>query len=83
MRGPPHPIFTDRPDDEAKLWRYLSFAKLASLLQSSCLHFTRADKFDDHFEGVWSKSDLKYLLNLDGFDVPAFTEQIRHSCSRT
>lgn len=80
MERPRHPIFADRPEDRAKLWRYLSFAKLASLLQSSSLHFTRVDKFDDHFEGAWPKSDLEYLLNLKGFSVPNFTEQMKRKC---
>lgn len=74
-----HPIFRNQPTDEAKLWRYLSFAKFASLLQSRCLHFTLVDKFDDHFEGVWPKSDLRLLNSLKGFNIPAFTEQMKRS----
>ena len=74
-----HPIFEDRPNDEVKLWRYLSFAGFASLLQSSFLHFTRVDMFGDHFEGVWSKSDLEYLRGLGGFDVASFTKQMKRT----
>jgi len=48
-----HPLFRDGPPPEAKLWRYLSFAKFASVLDSGLLHFTRVDRFDDHFEGAW------------------------------
>jgi hypothetical protein len=67
---------------EAKLWRYLSFAKFASLLQSAQLHFTRVDHFDDHFEGAWPKSDLEYWTKermIDVFKVANFTEQMRHN----
>jgi hypothetical protein len=53
-------FFRNAPTPEAKLWRYLSFAKFASLLQSAQLHFIRVDHFDDHFEGAWPKSDLAY-----------------------
>jgi hypothetical protein len=79
MHGSIHPIFSDKPGEEDKLWRYVSFAKLAALFQSSSLHFARIDKFDDHFEGAWPKGDLEYLLKLEGFNIPAFTEQIKRS----
>jgi hypothetical protein len=77
---PVHPIFRNAPLPEAKLWRYLSFAKFASLLHSRQLHFTRIDHFDDHFEGAWPRSDLEYWTNermLRAFNVPAFTEEMR------
>lgn len=76
MPSPLHPLFCDRPEDTAKLWRYLSFAKLAALFQSSQLHFTRVDKLDDHFEGVWPKIDFEYFDKLSGFDIPTFTKQM-------
>lgn len=40
------------PDPETKVWRYLSFTKFVSLLHSRALHFARADRFDDPFEGT-------------------------------
>jgi hypothetical protein len=72
-----HPLFRNAPPPEAKLWRYLSFAKLASLLHSSQLHFTRVDHFDDHFEGAWPKSDLEYWGKVKGFNIVYFTELAR------
>ena len=39
------------PEDTDYLWRYMSFEKFVSLLATSTLFFTRADKFDDPFEG--------------------------------
>ena len=39
------------PEDEATLWRYMSFEKFANILATESLFFTRADKFDDPFEG--------------------------------
>lgn len=39
------------PKETAPLWRYMSFEKFASLLGTESLFFTRADKFDDPFEG--------------------------------
>ncbi len=56
-----HPIFRDRPDSNAKIWRYLDIAKFIALLETKSIHFTRIDQFDDHFEGEWPKSDLRYF----------------------
>ena len=79
LQQPPvvHPIFRNKPPLEAKLWRYLSFAKFASLLDAGYLHFTRVDKFDDHFEGAWPQQDLQFWQGMQGFDVPKFTEDNR------
>jgi hypothetical protein len=72
-----HPLFRDAPPPDAKLWRYLSFAKFAHLLHSPRLHFTRVDQFDDHFEGAWPKGDLEYWDKTKGFKVVYFTEQMK------
>ena len=39
------------PKDDATLWRYMSLEKFANILATQSLFFTRADKFDDKFEG--------------------------------
>lgn len=39
------------PEDNATLWRYMSLEKFANILATQSLFFTRADKFDDPFEG--------------------------------
>ena len=39
------------PDDGDTLWRYMSFEKFVNMLEKKSLFFTRADKFDDPFEG--------------------------------
>jgi Protein of unknown function (DUF2971) len=82
MASSDHPLFRNAPTPEAKLWRYLSFAKFASLLESAQLHFTRVDHFDDHFEGAWPESDLAYWTKerlIDVFKVADFTEQMRRN----
>ncbi|TBF85827.1 hypothetical protein [Rhizobium leguminosarum] len=48
-----HPTFIAPPDENAKIWRYMDLAKFISLLQKKSLYFTRADKFEDQFEGSW------------------------------
>ena len=77
--GPPtHPIFRDAPPPETRLWRYLSFAKIIALFETRRLHFTRIDQFDDHFEGVWPKSDLERFEKLEGGQViPKVTRAMR------
>lgn len=40
------------PDQGKKLWRYMDFTKYVSLLSSKAIYFTRADCFEDFFEGA-------------------------------
>jgi len=39
-------------DDSDFVWRYMDFTKFISLLESESLFFSRADKFQDPFEGA-------------------------------
>ncbi|KZY43603.1 hypothetical protein [Oleiphilus sp. HI0086] len=47
------------PDRDATLWRFMSFAKFLSLLESESLYLTRIDGFDDKFEGAFPKKALE------------------------
>ena len=40
------------------IWRYLSLTKFVSLLDRRALHFARADKLGDRFEGSMSRANL-------------------------
>lgn len=51
---------------QAKIWKFLSFAKLCELLDRSALHCTRVDQFGDTFEGSWPIADARYWEYLDG-----------------
>lgn len=51
-----HPNFI-RPETE-KIWRYMTFTKFVSILEKNELFFTRADKFEDPFEGTYSRANL-------------------------
>jgi len=53
-----HPKFVQPENEETKVWRYMDFTKLVSLLDSRRLYFTRADKFEDPFEGSWPKINV-------------------------
>lgn len=73
-----HPIFfKDKPDNHAKLWRYMNLARLIGMFETNAVHFTRIDRFNDHFEGFWPQKDLKILNKINGFNVPGFTYSIR------
>lgn len=54
-----HPTFIQPKNENIKVWRYLDFTKLLSLIDKRRLYFTRADKFDDPFEGSWPKANVK------------------------
>lgn len=47
-----HPKDFRVPSPDTVLWRYVDFPKFVSLLDSRELFFTRADKFEDKFEGA-------------------------------
>jgi hypothetical protein len=57
-----HPVFVQPPNEEIKVWRYMNFAKLVSLLESRCLFFSRADKQGDPFEGSYPKINVSARL---------------------
>jgi hypothetical protein len=47
-------LYTDYeiPEDDSVIWRFLDLAKFISLLKDKALFMTRADKFEDQFEGA-------------------------------
>ncbi len=45
-----HLTFKAPENEEIKVWRYMDFTKLISLIDTSSLFFTRADQFNDPFE---------------------------------
>lgn len=51
-----HTSFTSI-DDNNKLWRYMDFSKFIDILENNSLFFTRADKFEDKFEGSYPKGN--------------------------
>lgn len=69
-----HPVFK-KLDDVERIWRYLDFTKFVSLLDHKALFFTRADKFDDPFEGIYSKANIELRPQVYGEKVPK--EEIR------
>ena len=70
-----------RPEDEDTLWRYMSFEKFANILATESLFFTRADKYDDKFEGYIPESiTLSYKSAGIRIDPNNFRQYIMCNC---
>ena len=54
-----HPIFKAPTDEEVKVWRYMDFTKLISLIDTRRLFFTRTDMFNDPFEGSYPRINVE------------------------
>lgn len=54
-----HPLFKDPVDNDAKLWRYITFSKFISMLDRHELFFSRADRLGDDFEGSFPLKNVK------------------------
>ncbi|MEJ7829907.1 MAG: hypothetical protein WKF91_16990 [Segetibacter sp.] len=63
------------PEDNSVLWRFMDFTKFVSLLKTKSLFFTRADKFQDPFEGA--KGLLKNKSKWDRHYKEFFIEAIK------
>jgi hypothetical protein len=59
-----HPNLTSPEDENEKVWRYMDFPKFMSILDREELFFNRADKFDDKFEGSYSKFNIESRLKV-------------------
>ena len=65
------------PNDNDFLWRYLTFPKFVSMLKTQSLFFSRADKFDDPFEGA--KGLAKNEVEWDSYYKNFFIHALKHS----
>ena len=54
------------PLENLALWRYTDLSKLLSLLEHESLHFTRADQFEDPYEGRISDAMVRLLREHEG-----------------
>ena len=73
------------PNDEDILWRYTNFEVFVNLLDTEALYFTRADKFEDPYEGFIPQSIMDaYKQSLKRVTPSEFVEAImkQHEASR-
>lgn len=59
-----HPTFVQPTDETEKVWRYMDFPKLISILDKQCLFFSRGDKFNDPFEGSYPLANVLGRKNI-------------------
>ena len=73
------------PNDKDILWRYTNFEVFVNLLDTGALYFTRADKFEDPYEGFIPQSITDaYKQSLKDVTPEVFVEAIMktHEASR-
>ncbi len=73
-----HPCFLPPEDQNVKLWRYMDFTKYVSLLVEKQMFFSRADKFDDPYEGATSHAN-KPLRKIAYGDIPIPEEAFKQA----
>lgn len=54
-----HECMTKPADENVKIWRYMDFTKFVSMLETGTLFLSRADKFEDPYEGAVSDVTIK------------------------
>ena len=77
-----HPSFIPPDDANVKIWRYMDFTKFVALLDTKSLWFTRADRFEDPFEGSYPKMNIIARANIPGVsdeEKPIITRLIKGS----
>lgn len=65
-----------------KIWRYLQYSKFVAMLKCKTLHFSRADKFTDIFEGSYPRKNLKNYPSVPNptYTYEAFKKYVAVSC---
>lgn len=64
---------------DIRLWRYMDLSKFASMLQSSAVHFSRADRLGDPFEGSVGPANVNvdsYFETLTPEDLERVRERV-------
>ncbi|WP_144240035.1 DUF2971 domain-containing protein [Haladaptatus cibarius] len=58
-----HPRCISPRRADVKIWRYMDFTQLVSILERNSLYFHRADRFDDPYEGSLPKQNFDLRSN--------------------
>ncbi|GKV71168.1 DUF2971 domain-containing protein [Pseudarthrobacter sp. NCCP-2145] len=61
-----HPSFTNQPENDDVLWRYMDLARFLSLLEDEAIYFARADQMSDKWEGSYSQANVDMRPQLYG-----------------
>ena len=80
MPATDHAVFLPPQDTQARIWRYMDFAKFVDVIERRELFFSRADRLGDRFEGTLSKANASVtLLRYPDPDRPKMLEQLKRS----
>lgn len=71
-----HDLFIPPDNPDARIWRYLDFAKYVSLLESQALFFATVESLDDPFEGTLPARDLDVRPMLEAAGASVTEEAI-------
>ena len=71
---------TVQPKDKDTVWRYMSFEKFANILATGSLFFSRADKYDDKFEGRIPQLIMRYYESAGILFNPELRQYIMCNC---
>ena len=71
---------TLQPEYKDTVWRYMSFEKFTSILATESLFFSRADKYDDKFEGYIPELMMQYYTSAGARTVPELRQYIMCNC---
>ena len=71
---------TVQPEDKDTVWRYMGFEKFADILATGSLFFSRADKYDDKFEGYIPELMMRYYTSAVTRIVPELRQYIMCNC---
>ena len=71
---------TVQPKDKDTVWRYMNFEKFANILATGSLFFSRADKYDDKFEGYIPELIMQYYTSAGIRIVPELRQYIMCNC---
>jgi len=57
----------EMPDPETKIWRYMDFTKLVSMIDKNALYFSAIDSLEDPLEGSLTEKNVEDRRNFDKF----------------
>ena len=71
---------TIQPKNKDTVWRYMSFEKFVNMLATGSLFFSRADKYDDKFEGYIPELIMRYYESAGIRIDPELRQYIMCNC---
>jgi hypothetical protein len=70
-----HDLFRAPNNTSERVWRYMDFTKLVSMLHTESLFFCRADKLEDPFEGSYTALSLRHFENNATEIIKRFSDE--------